>query len=174
LPLLLEAVANLGYDVDYQLRIVGRGPLEAEWKALAAELGVARRCTFLGDSRMSDLVEQLDWAHLFVFTSLRDTSDTAVLEALGHGVPVMCFDHQGAGDIVTASCGVKIPVTHPGHAIAAMASSIRSLAQDRSRLIQLSAGACDRARNFLWSENAARMASIYRGFVLAGRPGPSR
>jgi glycosyltransferase involved in cell wall biosynthesis len=174
LPLLLEAVANLGYDVDYQLRILGRGPLDEEWRAQATELGVARRCTFLGNSRRIDLTEQLDWAHLFVFTSLRDTSDNAVLEALGHGVPVMCFDHQGAGDIVTASCGIKIPVTHPGHAISAMASSIRSLAQDRSRLIQLSAGACDRARNFLWSENAARMAFIYRSLVLAGQPGRSR
>jgi len=167
LPLLLEAVANLGYDVDYKLHILGRGPLEAEWKALAHELGVAKRCTFLGDRRMADTVEQLDWAHLFVFTSLRDSADDMVLEALGHGVPVMCFDHQGPGDIVTPSCGIKIPITHPGHAIAAMASSIRSLAQDRSRLLQLSAGACDRAHNYLWSENAARVTSIYRSLVLA-------
>jgi glycosyltransferase involved in cell wall biosynthesis len=167
LPLLLEAVANLGYDVDYKLHILGRGPLEAEWKALAVELGVAKRCTFLGDRRMADTIEQLEWAHLFVFTSLRDTTDDVVLEALGHGVPVMCFDHQGSGDIVTPSCGIKIPVTHPGHAIAAMASSIRSLSQDRSRLLQLSAGACDRARNYLWSENSARVISIYRSLVLA-------
>jgi hypothetical protein len=49
-----------------------------------------------------------------------------------------------------------------------MASSIRSLAKDRNRLLQLSAGACDRARNYLWSENAARITSIYRDLVLAG------
>ena len=173
LPLLLEAVANLGYDVDYKLHILGRGPLEAEWKALAVELGVAKRCIFLGDRRLADAIEQLDWAHLFVFTSLRDSADDMVLEALGHGVPVMCFDHQGAGDIVTPTSGIKIPVTHPGHAIAAMASSIRSLAQDRTRLLHLSAGACDRARNYLWSENAARMTSIYRNLVLAGRAPPT-
>ena len=171
LPLLLEALANLDPDVEYRLRILGSGPLDAEWKELAVKLGVERRCTFLGERRAPDLLAQLEWAHLFVFTSLRDTSDNAVLEALGHGVPVMCFDHQGAGGVVTASCGIKIPVTHPGHAIAAMASSVRSLAQDRSRLIQLSAGACDRARNYLWPENAARMTLIYRSFALASRAG---
>ena len=169
LPLLLEAVANLGYDVDYKLHILGRGPLEAEWKALAVELGVANRCIFLGDRRLADAVEQLEWAHIFVFTSLRDSPDDMVLEALGHGVPVMCFDHQGAGDIVTPSCGIKIPLTHPGHAVAAMASSLRTLAQDRTRLLHLSAGACDRAGRYLWSENAARMTSIYRNLLLAGR-----
>jgi glycosyltransferase involved in cell wall biosynthesis len=169
LPLLLEALANLGHDVEYQLHILGDGPLDMDGEALAAKLGVVRRCTFLGDQRMSDVLEQLEWAHLFVSTSLRDTSDKMVLEALGHGVPVMCFGHQSAGDIVTPSCGIRIPVTHPGHAIAAMASSIRSLAKDRTRLLQLSAGACDRARNYLWSENAARITSIYRGLVLAGQ-----
>ena len=169
LPLLLEALANLGHDVDYRLHILGDGPLDMDREAFAAKLGVVRRCTFLGDRRMSDVLEQLEWAHLFVSTSLRDNSDKMVLEALGHGVPVMCFGQQGANDIVTPSCGIKIPVTHPGHAIAAMASSIRSLAQDRNRLLQLSAGACDRARNYLWSENAARVASIYRDLVLAGQ-----
>jgi glycosyltransferase involved in cell wall biosynthesis len=171
LPLLLEALANLGHDVDFRLHILGDGPLDMEWESLAADLGVVRRCGFFGGRRRADVLAQLEWAHLFVSTSLRDTSDNLVLEALGHGVPVMCFGHQSAGDIVTPSCGIKIPVTHPGHAIAAMASSIRSLAQDRSRLLQLSAGACDRARNYLWSENAARITSIYRRLVLAGGQG---
>ena len=35
------------------------------------------------------------------------------LEALSRGVPVVCLDHQGPGDIVTGDCGVKIPVTTP-------------------------------------------------------------
>ena len=169
LPLLLEAVANLGRDVEYELHILGDGPLEVEWKALAARLGVAARCSFLGAGRPGEDVEELDWAHLFVSTSLREGSDIGVLQALGHGVPVMCFAHQGSGDIVTSSCGIKVPVTHPGHAIAAMASSIRTLAQDRTRLLQLSAGAYDRARHYLWSENGARVSSIYRSLVLAGR-----
>ena len=167
LPLLLEAVANLGHDVDYQLHILGSGPLEAEWKAMATELGVRRRCTFLGHPGALGLAEQLEWAHLMVSTTLRESSCATIIESLGRGVPVMCFDQHSAGDIVTATSGIKIPVTHPGHAVAAMASSLRSMAQDRTPLLQLSAGACDRARNYLWRENSARMLSIYRGLALA-------
>ncbi|GAC1429765.1 MAG: hypothetical protein NVSMB62_27370 [Acidobacteriaceae bacterium] len=167
LPLLLEAVANLGHDVDYQLHILGTGPLEAEWKAMATELGVRRRCTFLGHPGASGLAEQLEWAHLLVSTTLRESSCATLIESLGRGVPVMCFDQHSAGDIVTATSGIRIPVTHPGHAVAAMASSLRSMAQDRTPLLQLSAGACDRARNYLWRENSARMLAIYRGLVLA-------
>ena len=51
LPLLLEALANLGHDVEYQLHILGDGPIDMEREALATQLGVVRRCTFFGDRR---------------------------------------------------------------------------------------------------------------------------
>ena len=170
LPLLLEAVANLGHDVDYHLHILGTGPLEAEWKALAAEMGVRRRCIFHGEVTGEELIARLDWAHLFISTSLRDTSAATVLKALGRGVPVMSFDHHAAGDMVTPACGIKIPVTHPGHAIAAMANAIRQLAQDRTPLLRLSAGASDRAQNYLWQEETARLLEIYRVLAMVETP----
>lgn len=162
LPLLLEAVANLGHDVDYHLHVLGTGAMELEWKALAGEMGVRRRCTFHGAYRHDDLLEHLDQAHMYVFTSLRNTSAANIAEALGCGVPVMCFDQHAAADMVTPSCGVKVPVLHPGQTIAAMATSIRELAQDRTRLLRLSSGACERAQNYLWREDTQRMLSIYR------------
>ncbi|MDP9039230.1 MAG: glycosyltransferase [Acidobacteriota bacterium] len=167
LPLLLEAIANLGHDVNYRLHILGAGPLEAEWKALASEMGVRGRCTFLGDPGALGLAAQLGDAHLLVSTRLRGGPCGPILEALGRGVPVMCFDQHAAGDIVTSACGLKIALTHPGQAVAGMASALRALAQDRTPLLRLSAGACDRARNFLWRENSARMLAIYNGLVLA-------
>lgn len=165
LPLLLEAIANLGHDVDYRLHILGAGPLETAWKNLASEMGVRRRCSFLGELTPTALASQLAWAHLFVHTGFHNAPIAALLEALANGVPTMCFDHHSAADIVTPACGIKIAVTHPGQAIASMASAIRSLAQDRTPLLQLSAGACDRAQSFLWRENSARLMSIYRSIV---------
>ena len=124
-----------------------------------------RRCTFLGDPGATGLAAQLEWAHLFVFTGLRNTPVAPMLEALAHGIPVMCLDHHGAHDIVTPSCGIRIAVTHPGQAVANMAIAVRSLAQDRTPLLQLSAGACDRAQKYLWRENTARLMEIYRGLT---------
>jgi glycosyltransferase involved in cell wall biosynthesis len=169
LPLLLEALSTIHNDVDYQLRILGKGPQEANWKAQARNLGVASRCTFLGHLPLDAAIRQLEWAHLFVFTSLRDTSGNVVLEALSHGVPVVCFDHQGVGDIVTPICGRKIPVTNPAEAIEALAASIRSLAEDRGKLLQLSTGACLRAGQYQWNENGDRVNSIYRSIVRASQ-----
>jgi glycosyltransferase involved in cell wall biosynthesis len=167
LPLLLEAVANLGHDVEYHLHVVGSAEREPGWKQMATELGVRRRVSFLGEMGAPGLAAQLEWAHLLVSTSLRGTSCVPILEALSRGVPVMCFDLHAAGDVVTEACGIRIPVTHPGHAIAAMASTVRALAEDKTPLLRLSAGACDRARSYLWRTNSARVLAIYRGLVLA-------
>jgi glycosyltransferase involved in cell wall biosynthesis len=173
LPILLEALANLGHEVDYRLRVLGKGPLEAEWMSLARQLGLGNRCTFLGQLPLADAMAEFEWAHLLVFTSLRDTSGNVVLEALGHGVPVLCFDHQGVADIVNPNCGIKLPVTHPAHAIELMSNCVRALAHDRPRLVRLSSGASARARNFLWAENGARVNSIYRRLALAADPIPA-
>jgi len=171
LPLLLEALADLGHEVDYRLHVLGKGPREPEWKELARALGLGGRCKFLGRVSNGARPTQFQWAHLLVYTSLRDPSATAVLEALSHGVPVLCFDHQSAADIVTPACGIKLPVTYPAHAILGIASCIRALSHDRARLLRLSAGASARARLYLWSENGARVNSIYRSLALAARSG---
>jgi len=172
LPLLLQALASLQHDLDFELRILGKGPLEAEWKRIAAELGLAQRCHFLGHLPLSEAIAQLEWSHLFVFTSLRDTSGNVVLEALSYGVPVLCFDHQGVCDIVTSvgnigvmACGIKIPVTEPKQAVADIAAAIRTLAADRALLLQLSFGATERAQHYLWSANGDRVNDLYRRLI---------
>ncbi len=170
LPLLLEALARLDDEFEFELRILGKGPREKEWKRLVRQLGLAGRVHFVGHLPLDQALAQYTWAHLFIFTSLRDTSGNVVLEALGNGVPVICFDHQGVGDIVTPSCGIKIPVTDPYEAVPALTKAIRGMAQDRGMMLHLSNGACARARDYLWSRNGDRVNSIYWSLVGARQP----
>ncbi len=171
LPLLLKALAALPAGLEFRLTVLGKGPLEASWKRLTVRLGLAGRVTFLGHLPLTEATARLNRTHLFVFTSLRDTSGNVVLEALAHGVPVLCFDHQGVGDIVTSgtanACGIKIPVTHPAAAVSAFGAAIRLLATDRRQLVQLSEAASRRAAEFLWSRNGDRMNAIYSSLVAS-------
>ena len=112
-------------------------------------------------------------ADLLCFTSLRDTSVNVVLEALAAGVPVICFDHQGAGDMVDARSGVKISVSSPARAYADWAQAISMLAGDPSRLLALSQGATARASSFLWSKNHAVMNAAYEQLLNQQRSNSS-
>lgn len=161
LPLLLRALSRLPPELPYELKILGRGPLERRWKKLSEQLGVDDRCRWLDWLPFEEAMRQYDWANVLVFTSLRDTSGNVVLEALSHGVPVICLDHQGVGDIVTSECGVKIPVTSPKKVILGLRDAIVSLAMTEKHLQSLSRGALERARKYLWAANGAQMASVY-------------
>ncbi|MCC7086831.1 MAG: glycosyltransferase [Pirellulales bacterium] len=162
LHLLLEAVAVLPADMIGEVRILGRGPLEARWKKIARRLGIDSRCRWLGwiDRQLTTL--QYQWADVFAFTSLRDTTGTVLLESLAAGTPVVCLDHQGAADVVTDECGVKLPVTNPRDVVRRLRESLIRLHFDRDELARLSAGARRRAEHFTWERQGERMSAIYR------------
>jgi glycosyltransferase involved in cell wall biosynthesis len=168
LPLLLRALAELPGDASYELRILGQGPCERQWRRLAERLGVASRISWVGWS--SDYRLQLphyDWADVFTFTSLRDTSGTGLLEALAAGAPIIGLDHQGAADVMTDECALRVPVTTPAEAIAGFRQVIARLAGDSQLLARLSRGAMERAALYDWRVQERTFLAIYES-ILAG------
>jgi glycosyltransferase involved in cell wall biosynthesis len=168
LPILLRAMSAIPEACE--LDVLGAGPLREAWELEAARLGLGGRVRFLGKLPFSQVQRALAQAHLFCFTSLRDTSGNVVLEALAAGVPVICFDHQGARDMVDDLSGVKIAVSTPKQAVAEWTRALRELAQDGERLMRLSEGASERARAFLWDANGDRVNALYREVTQAERP----
>ncbi len=179
LPILLQALAKLGSEVPFELKVLGGGPLRDEWEMEAERLGLASpgggrlpgtgHVQFFGIRPFAEALAGFDQAHVFCFTSLRDTSGNVVLEALAAGVPVVCFDHQGARDMVSERSGVRIPVTSPERAVEDWARVIRELYFDAERLLRLSEGATEQARSFLWDRNGDRVNALYR--EVAGHEG---
>jgi glycosyltransferase involved in cell wall biosynthesis len=168
LHLLISALARLPTDVPYELRVLGDGRLKERWQRLAEQKGVAQHVAWMGWLPHQEAVAQYAWADAFVFSSLRDTTGTVVVEALGAGLPVICLDHQGVHDIVTDQCGLKIPVTTPREVIAGLADAIVRLARDPAERERLGRGAIERARDYLWSRQEEPLANVYRR-VLDGK-----
>ena len=162
LQLLLKALAQLPEDVGYELRILGNGPLQKTWRTQAERLGVASHCMWLGWLPHDVAMQHNAWADVFVFTSLRDTCGTVVLEALSHGLPVICLDHQGVGSVVTQQCGIKIPVTSPHEVVKNLRDAIVLASNDHIRMEELSRGAIKRAREYLWQHHGEQLAELYR------------
>ena len=159
LPILLRALAKA--ELEFELRVLGDGPMERRWRGEVERLGLGAKVQFMGRLPFVEAVAQMEWAELFCFTSLRDTSGNVVLEALAAGVPVVCFDHQGAGDMVSEASGVKLAVSSPRRAEQDWARTIRELAGDAERLLRLSEGTTEQARRFLWETNGDWVNAAY-------------
>ena len=162
LHLLLHALAQVPSDVSFELRVLGEGRLKRRWRKLAERLGIAQRVAWMGWLPHGEAMEQYAWADAFVFSSLRDTTGTVVVEALAAGLPVICLDHQGVHDVVTDDCGLKIPVTTPRSVIAGLRDAIVRLARDEAERQRLGRGAVERARDYLWSRQEQPMTDLYR------------
>ncbi len=162
LHLLLRAIAQLPPDVPYELHVLSDGPLRKRWQQLAQQLGVAAHCRWLGWVDRKLVPDEYRWADVFVFSSLRDSSGTVLLEALAQGTPVLTLDHQGAADIVTSQCGIKVPVRTPRQVVADFAAALAQLHHDRTQLSKLSEGAFERAGQYSWELSGERMAAVYR------------
>lgn len=170
LPLLLKALAGMPAEAPYRLRVLGSGRLGGSWRRLARKTGVDAHTTWMEWLPREEALRQYSWADVFMFTSLRDTSGNVVLEALAAGVPVVCLDHQGAHDMVTDACGIKIPVTTPKDVVTRLAEAIQELAGDEDRRQRLCAGALERAADYLWTRQGDRMAAVH-GRVLGRSTG---
>ncbi|HYN88316.1 MAG TPA: glycosyltransferase [Ardenticatenaceae bacterium] len=75
--------------LEATLTLVGTGPLEADLRHLATELGITRSVTFSGSVRREHLPRYYHDAGLFVLSSRHEAQCLAVLEAAACGKPVI-------------------------------------------------------------------------------------
>ena len=161
LPLLLKALAKLPADIDWQLDILGEGPCTAKWQKVAKKFGVNDRCHWNGWLPREEAISIVHRSHIFVITSLKDLTSTVLLEAFSQGVPVICPDHCGFSNVVTAECGIKVPIKSLRQFEADLASAILTLAEDEERRTRLAVGALKRINDFSWERKMVVVNEIY-------------
>jgi glycosyltransferase involved in cell wall biosynthesis len=98
-------------EPDALFVIAGRGPEEANLKALANELGIAERVRWLG--WQSDLTAFYNSVDLLLFNADWEALGRTPLEGLAAGVPVVCSVlHGGLSEILDSSHYWPIFVDH--------------------------------------------------------------
>ena len=131
-------------DIPARLLVVGIGPLEGEWRALAQEAGVAGRVAWLGEVPDVDLPALYHLADLFVLPGSHPSEAFGLVqvEAMAAGLPVICTE-LGTGTSYVNRDGVTGLVVPPRDPTALAAAINRLLADPdlRARM-----GAAARAR----------------------------
>jgi len=169
LPTVLAAVPEARWLV------VGDGPLRAELEALAGELGVAERVSFLGRLTDEERDQALDRAAVFVMPSrLPPHGDggegfgIAYLEAALRGVPSVAGNVGGSVDaVVDGETGLLVYAASPE----AVAGAVIALLTDEPRRRQMGLAAWQRARTFTWGRMAEEVDLVLQRAVAGRAPG---
>lgn len=150
----LNAFARaLEANPEITLTMVGDGPESGAWRKQARSLNIEASVTWiewLPHTEVGALYARHD---VLLFPSLHDSGGLVVLEAMTHGMPVLCLALGGPGAIVDADSGIKVVAASQSRRAveSSLAEAIRRLATEPSLLARLSAGAKQRASEFNWS-----------------------
>jgi glycosyltransferase involved in cell wall biosynthesis len=161
LPLALEALAKIG-SAKVTLEVIGTGRCERAWKQLTERLNLSARVRYHGALPWARVQVQFRHADAFIFTSLRDSFGTQVLEAMAAGLPIITLDHQGVRCFVPSGASVKVPVTNPSVTVTALAEAIQKLWKNPDTRAHMSKCAVQYAKSQTWQHRAEVMFDYYR------------
>jgi len=138
--LFVRAAARLvRKGADRQFVVAGEGSEVPALRKLADELGLRSRLTFVGGfSRYEDILDAIDVA---VQSSLVDVSGFSILEAMGHGRPVIAFNTGTACEMIEDG---KTGRLVPKGDVAALAAAIEELTDQVQKARQMGERARER------------------------------
>lgn len=167
LPLALEGLARTN-GLRVKLLIAGDGEMRKSWEECAKRLQVHRKVEFLGKVPWKEMPSFYQRADAFLFTSLRDSFGTQMLEAMAHGLPILTLNHQGAATFVPTGAGIKVPLSKPCETAAAIANGIRWLERHPETWQRMGEAGRAFARTQTWERRGAWMSKLYEEVLGRG------
>lgn len=154
-------------STEFELVIIG-GTEEEEslYKAKATQLGVNDLCRWMGKLPHQEVQHWMRSCDLFLFTSVSEGTPHVVLESIANGLPVLCFDCCGHGDVINDSIGFKIPVTNPAIAIRDFAEKIKFIQQNAEIRSNKAKMCFEYAQVYSWENKAKEMLAFYQNLLL--------
>ncbi len=163
IKLSLEVVAKL--DFPFTMTILGDGPEDVYVNDWIREMGLADRVFWKGRVPWAEVQRAYEEHEVFLFTSLRDSFGSQLLEAMSNGLAIVTLDHQGAHDFVPDDAGIRVPVTDPAGTARSLAEALDYINKNPQKLKLMSKTGLEFARRNNWTIKAAEMSEMYRSVV---------
>jgi L-malate glycosyltransferase len=143
---------------DARLDLVGGGPLEAEIRALVAELKLTG-VNFTGVASREEIGKYYDAADIFINASRLDNMPVSVMEAFAAGTPVVTTSPECMPYLVEhEKTGLLSPVGDP----AALAANVVRLLRESELAASLAKNAYEESRKYEWGLVRQQWIDVYR------------
>ena len=160
LRLALTSFAKMKKD-KLRLHIVGGGNL-LPFKKIAEELGIADKCKWHGVVSHSEVQDLMRFCDVLLFTSVAEGTPHVVMEAIGNGLPVICFDTCGQADCVNEKVGIKLPLSNLQQSANDFSEAIEKLYTDADLLSYFSNNCHERQKELCWDNKTKQMLDLYK------------
>lgn len=147
---------------DMRLIIIGDGPLKRRLLQVCKEESISNRARLVGQLPREEVLKKMNESSIFLFPSIKEGGAWVIFEAMQRGLPVICLDIAGPGEIVTDCCGIKITPTTPDATMNNLANAIEKLILNKNLRRNMGQAAIERINNhFDWDHKAKLLNKIY-------------
>jgi glycosyltransferase involved in cell wall biosynthesis len=163
--LLIEAVLRLQQQgADFELVLVGDGPLRGELESLVQQYELQSRVKFAGWCSGEEVRRYLASARAVVLPSFAEGLPVVLMEALAMQRPVVTTYIAGIPELVDETCGWIVPAGSVERLTAALSDVLHT---SRDRLQQMGRCGAERVRRqHDVQQEAARLADLFRKTIL--------
>lgn len=153
------------------LTLVGKGPLLSKIKKMIQETGIKEVTEIIPWIPQDQLMEYYQRSDVFLFPS-HEGAGMVVMEAQAHGLPVVCFDNFGPGELVSKKSGLLVAHQSYTETLNRFADHLEMLFREPEKLKQMSRNAVEHVRQtYTWETKGAVLKQYYHEVVqLAQSP----
>lgn len=143
--------------------IVGKGPAKERLVNIVESKNLVNTIQFIEWMDRSKLMDLYQTSDCFLFPS-HEGAGMVVPEALSFGLPVICLDNCGPGELVDTSCAFKSPYDSYNRTVAKLSEGLKLLFKNPVLKSQMSKAAIEKHRNhFDWDFKGDHFYDVYQG-----------
>lgn len=163
--LALEALSQVNSSIPFTLTVVGSGNLDKHLGEWIQNFKLEKKVKYVGLIPWTQVKQTYLNHDVFLFSSLRDSYGSVLLEAMSQALPIIALDHHGARDFVPEDAGIKIPVTHPEDTVSAFTRAIEYIYYNPEKRLAMGRAAYNFALEQSWQQRALQISQLYQDLV---------
>lgn len=160
---LLDAMRSISIETDYEVRIVGAGSeLASLQKIVKKDANLKNHTVFVQKIPYTEMKKEYENADVFIMPSIRETTGSVLLEAMGYGLPVIAIDKFGSGLILNRDIGWTYNGTTREEYITSLAKSMEYCITHPEEVERRGKNMLKKAHRYTWEKKVTTFNDIYK------------
>ncbi|MDO4265194.1 MAG: glycosyltransferase family 4 protein [Eubacteriales bacterium] len=163
IELLLDALTVLNTENDFVVDFYGGGHQSEEVKQQIFNRKLQNKVILHGKVSFEEMQKVYANSDILALPSLRETTGTAVIEAMANKIPVVALNQNGVKYLVQKDCGLLVEIKSREETIADFSYALKTLIENYELRIDLGNNGFRRLRSeYTWEKKCNDMLKIYK------------
>lgn len=167
--LALEALSKVNPSIPFKLSIIGQGPFDSYVNQWIEHFNLETKVEYRGGLPWTEVQNAYLENDVFLFTSLRDSYGSVLLEAMSQALPIITLNHHGARDFVPNKAGIKVSVNNPDETVMGIAKAVEYMYKNPIERLEMGRNSYEFAKKQSWKHKAIAISKYYEEILHNSR-----